>query len=131
MYVAKKLEDLGIDAIEVSGGNGAIKKVRENGLGAGRGNISKQNESYFKEYATELSNRINIPVILVGGNRHLDVMQDLLNNSDIQYFSLARPLICEPDLINKWVTGDIKSPKCVSCGKCYKSGDEPCILNNK
>ncbi|MDK2586138.1 NADH:flavin oxidoreductase [Romboutsia sedimentorum] len=133
IYVAKKLADLGIDAIEVSGGNGAIKEVRENGLGSGRNNIakSKQNESYFKEYATQLAKQINIPVILVGGNRHLDIMHDLLNNTDIQYFSLARPLICEPDLINKWILGDIKSPKCVSCGKCYKSSKESCILNDR
>jgi 2,4-dienoyl-CoA reductase-like NADH-dependent reductase (Old Yellow Enzyme family) len=129
--VAKKLADLGIDAIEVSGGNGAIKEVSENKLGAGRPKIStsKERESYFKEYATKLAKQVDIPVILVGGNRHLDVMENLLNNNGIDYFSLARPLISEPDLINKWAGRDRKSPSCISCGRCYKIEGKACILH--
>ncbi|MGL5348885.1 MAG: NADH:flavin oxidoreductase [Peptostreptococcaceae bacterium] len=133
LYVAKRLADLGIDAIEVSGGNGSIKEVSENNLSAARTKIvaSKDRESYFKDYATKLSNMVNIPVILIGGNRHLDVMEDLLNNNKIEYFSLARPLTAEPDLINRWVSGDTKKPKCVSCNQCYNTPGKRCILNIK
>lgn len=129
LYVAKKLSELGINAIEVSGGNSAIKKVAQNNLGAGRKKIlgSKEKESYFKEYAKQLASQIDIPVILVGGNRSLDVMNELLNEHDIEYFSLARPLISEPDLINQWSEGSKKYPKCISCSNCYKE-EKPCIL---
>ncbi|MGL5380377.1 NADH:flavin oxidoreductase [Clostridium sp.] len=131
LYVAKKLAYLGINAIEVTGGNESIKEVSDNNLGAARTKItsSKEKESYFKDYAIKLAKEIDIPVILIGGNRHLDVMEDLLNNSNIQYFSLSRPLTAEPDLINKWESGDRKKPKCVSCNQCYNTPGKRCILN--
>ncbi|MEG0297275.1 MAG: NADH:flavin oxidoreductase [Clostridium sp.] len=131
LYVAKKLADLGIDAIEVTGGNESIKEVRDNNLGAARTKvvISKERESYFKDYATKLSNIVDIPVILIGGNRHLDVMEELLNNTNIEYFTLSRPLTAEPDLINRWVSGDRTKPKCLSCNQCYKTPGKRCILN--
>ena len=133
LYVAKKLASLGIDAIEVTGGNESIKEVVKNNLGAARTKIvlGKDKESYFKEYAIKLADTIEIPVILIGGNRHFDVMDDILKNSNIKYFSLSRPLTAEPDLINKWASGDIKKPKCISCNGCYNTPGKRCILNIK
>lgn len=133
LYVAKKLVDLGIDAIEVTGGNESIKEVLDNNMGAARTKVvvSKDRESYFKDYATKLADMVDIPVILIGGNRHLEVMEDILNNTKIEYFTLSRPLTAEPDLINKWASGDRKKPKCVSCNKCYTTPGKRCILNIK
>ena len=131
MYVAKKLTELGINAIEVTGGNECIQSVVDNNLGAARTKvvISKSNESYFKDYAAKLAEQIDIPVILIGGNRHYDVMEEILNNTKIQYFSMSRPLTAEPDLINTWKSGDLKKPKCVSCNGCYNTYGKRCILN--
>lgn len=133
MYVAKKLAELGIDAIEVTGGNESIKEVSENNLGAARTKVvvSKTNESYFKDYAKKLAEMIDIPVILIGGNRHIDVMEEILNSSKIEYFSMSRPLTCEPNLVNIWMSGDLKKPKCVSCNKCYFTPGKRCIFNLK
>lgn len=58
-------------------------------------------------------------------------MEEILNNSNIEYFALGRPLTCEPDLINRWASGDTKKPRCVSCNKCYYTPDKRCILNLK
>lgn len=131
LYVAKKLADLGINAIEVSGGNESIKEVAENNLGAARKRValSKDNESYFKDYAIKLAQMVDIPVVLAGGNRHIDVMEDILNSSKVSYFSLSRPMTAEPDLINRWASGDREKPKCVSCNSCYSTPGKRCILN--
>ncbi len=64
-YVCKRLEELGIDAIEISGVVGAKtedRTVREKGL------KYLENESYFRKYAAEIAEEVNVPVILVGGN---------------------------------------------------------------
>lgn len=131
LYVAKKLAQLGIDAIEVTGGNESIKEVIENNLGPVRTKvtISKDKESYFKKYAAKLAEEVDIPILLVGGNRHFEVMEDILNTTKINYFILSRPLTAEPDLINKWASGDKKKPKCVSCNACYNTPGHRCILN--
>jgi 2,4-dienoyl-CoA reductase-like NADH-dependent reductase (Old Yellow Enzyme family) len=131
LYVAKKLANLGINAIEVTGGNESVQGVLDNNLGPARTKIviSKDRESYFKDYAANLAEIVDTPIILIGGNRHLEVMEDLLNKTKIKYFSLARPLTAEPDLINRWASGDRKKPKCVSCNKCYVTEGKRCILN--
>lgn len=132
LYVAKKLADLGIDAIEVSGGNSSIKEVLDNNLVTSRNKINgnKEKESYFKDYAVKLADMVDIPVILVGGNRSLDIMEDLLNKG-VSYFSLGRPLTAEPDLINRWQKGDLKPTKCVSCNSCRRLWGKRCIFNVK
>lgn len=131
IYISKRLAQLGIDAIEVTGGNESIKEVGDNNLGPVRTKviISKEKESYFKNHAKKLAEEIDIPVILIGGNRHYDVMENILNTSKIEYFTLSRPLTSEPNLINIWEEEDIKKPKCVSCNICYTTHGKRCILN--
>ncbi|MDR3544103.1 MAG: NADH:flavin oxidoreductase [Desulfosporosinus sp.] len=131
IYIAKKLADMGISAIEVTGGNESIKEVAERNLGAARTKlmVSKDRESYFKKYAAKLAEEVDVPVMLVGGNRHLDVMEEILNTTKINYFTLSRPLTSEPDLINKWANGNRKKPKCVSCNACYNTPGKRCFLN--
>lgn len=131
IIISKRLSKLGIDAIEISGGNESNQSVLDNNLGPVRNkvNIGKDRESYFKEHAARLAEEVDVPVILVGGNRQIDVMEDILNSTKIKYFSLARPLISEPNLINKWARGDTKKPKCISCNQCFKTTGKRCIFN--
>lgn len=124
LFVCKKLADMGINAIEISGGT-AASRPNEHGE---RINIdSKEKQSYFREYAARVSREVNIPVILVGGNRNVEVMNEILNDTEIEYFSLARPFICEPDLVNRWSSGDTEDAKCISCNMCSYG---ICVLNN-
>ena len=131
IIVSKKLAELGIDAIEISGGTESAKSVLDNNLGPVRmkENIGKEKESYFKEHTAKLAQEVDIPVILIGGNRHFDVMEHMLNNTKIKYFSLARPLTSEPDLINRWESGDTQRSKCISCNKCFGIPGMRCIFN--
>lgn len=123
-YVCRKLAELGIHAIEVSGGSfssrpneGAVRKIK------------KEQDPYFKYYAVELAKDVDVPVILVGGNRDYNSMNDILNSTNIGYFSLSRPLLCENDLINRWKSGDTKHAKCVSCNKCLGLESTTCFFN--
>ena len=56
-------------------------------------------------------------------------MEKILNEGEISYFALGRPMICEADLINRWSKGDRKPAKCISCNQCYKTYGKRCILN--
>jgi 2,4-dienoyl-CoA reductase-like NADH-dependent reductase (Old Yellow Enzyme family) len=130
--VSKMLEKAGIDGIEVSGGNESAPSVVENNLGPARRKVvlSKDRESYFREHAARLAKAVSIPVVLTGGNRHIEVMEDILSSTNIAYFALGRPMISEPNLINIWAKGEYKVPKCVSCNQCYKLYGRRCIFNS-
>lgn len=125
-YVCKKLVELGINAIEISGGSFS-SRPNEGPVRM----ITPEMESYFKLYAAEIAQEIHVPVILVGGNRDFELMTGILNQTSIEYFALCRPLICESDLINRWQSGDLKHAKCVSCCKCFHPNGTSCIFNRQ
>ena len=57
-------------------------------------------------------------------------MEDILNSSNIQYFRIVRPLICEPDIVKRWKNGDRSKAKCITCNSCLKYHNK-CVLNKK
>ena len=53
-------------------------------------------------------------VALVGGLRSPQVMARLLEEGAADLFALSRPLIAEPDLVNRWADGDLRPGECIS-----------------
>lgn len=114
----------GVDAIELSGGMPDCLALPEEALGFARQPTPEahtrihepENQSYFLAYARVL--RLPVPLILVGGNRRLDLLESILREGSADFFALARPLIREPDLPRRWLTGRGRSARCISCNAC-------------
>lgn len=71
--------------------------------------------------------------MLVGGIRSYETAQRFIEEGVADYISLCRPLICEPDLINRWESGDTRPASCLSDNLCLKSvleGRELCCEVN-
>ena len=118
LFVAKNLEKLGIDAIEVSGGTPSSGEQ-----GPARGKIRKaSDEAYFQNLAKRMKKEVQIPVILVGGIRSFKVANGLIESGISDMISLSRPLIREPGLIKRWKQGNRKKATCISCNGCFKAG---------
>ncbi len=115
--VCMEIDKAGIDAIEVSGNNTSRPRI-----------IDTYNEAYFLEYGDALSKKVSCPIILVGGHRSIENMNDILNKTDIEYLSLSRPLICEPNLVKRWVDGDVRPSECRSCNMCYQTPNHECFV---
>ena len=121
--LCKMLQKAGLSAVEISGGTALSR--------AGEGTIRKvtpESEPYFKNYAAELAENLSIPVICVGGIRDINGLEDIVNQTKIEYLSMCRPFIREPELINRWVSGDRTPAKCISCTKCF-GVETQCIFN--
>lgn len=120
-WVCDRLSDMGIDAIEVSGGisttfhNASAQPVR-----------NKQEEAHFYQEAKQIAKNNKADIISVGGYRTPELLEEKLNQSSIKAISLCRPLICEPGLVNRWQSGNLKKAKCVSCNKCFEPGELSC-----
>jgi len=131
--VSALLESAGIDAVELSGGTGLkISKYSSSRVGK---IDSKEKEVYYREAAKLYKKKITVPLILVGGIRSYEVAEELLEKDLVDYVSLCRPLIREPDLIKRWQEGDIKRATCISCNKCFvptRAGKGIyCVLENQ
>jgi 2,4-dienoyl-CoA reductase-like NADH-dependent reductase (Old Yellow Enzyme family) len=110
------LVENGIDAIELSGGvliGGKLVPSRP-------GINSEEKEAYFRKEAAAFKEKINVPLILVGGNRSFQVAERLVGGDIADYISMSRPLIREPDLIKRWKAGDLRRAACVSDNMCYE-----------
>lgn len=113
-----RLAELGIDSIEISGNETSRKGI-----------VPGVNEAYFKNVAIELKKLIDTPVILVGGHRSISEMNKLLQNNNIDALSLSRPLISEPNLPNRWQSGDTRPSRCISCNRCYIPSNGKCFMD--
>ena len=110
---AGRLARLGIDAIEISAGV-ATKPVPS------RSNIrSIEQEAYFLPYAKAVRPKVGrLPLSLVGGLRSPQLMQEIVAAGWTDFVSLARPFICEPDLVNKIRTGRWDPVSCTRDDRC-------------
>ena len=117
VQTSRLLADAGIDAIEVSANGTSRPHIR-----AGR------DEGYFSQAAIRLATTVATPVVLVGGLRSVEYINQVLEQSAIEYISLSRPLICEPNLIQRWQQGDLAPSRCVSCNSCYRTPGHQCIF---
>lgn len=118
--LAQELARVKVDAIEVSGGT----FYGDKNLSPSRtGIIAGKNEGYFAEEASAISERVDksTQVILVGGLRSQERMVNLFDRGTAEAFSLSRPLIAEPDLVNRWASGDGEPAECISCNACSRT----------
>lgn len=115
---AEILAGTGYDALEISSG---IRGEKYEGTEY-RTKINKPlREGYFRSWAKEIKKRVRVPVIAVGGFRSIAVMEKVIQQKEADFIALCRPLITEPDLINAWMAGRKKKPRCVSCNKCLEA----------
>jgi len=131
VYAAKKISGAGIDAIEISTGTPASGEK-----GPVRGKINKpEREANNLDLARKVKAAVGCPVMVVGGFRSYEVAEKAIRDDGMDYISMARPLIREPSLPNRWIKGDRSPARCISCSKCFMAGIEEggiyCVIEKK
>ena len=99
IQVVQKMSELGIDFIEISGGNyesPAMMSTKAN---------TKQREAFFIDYAEKARKVSQVPLIITGGFRSEQAMNDALNSGHLDFVGIARPLALMPDLPNQIKNG--------------------------
>jgi 2,4-dienoyl-CoA reductase-like NADH-dependent reductase (Old Yellow Enzyme family) len=113
--IATILSRRGICAIEpASGGAGSSYSPY--------GPVAKDewHEGYLIEYAARIRKAVDIPIMVVGGMRDLTMMEEVVVGGKGDLISMCRPFIREPDLINRWLSGDTSPSKCNTCNGCLR-----------
>lgn len=112
------LADAGIDAIELSGGLLTSEQKSPSRIGIN----TEDKEAYHKEEARCFKEKIGVPLILVGGIRSFEVAENLVEDGVTDYIAMSRSFIREPDLINRWKSGNRSKAKCKSDNLCFGPG---------
>jgi 2,4-dienoyl-CoA reductase-like NADH-dependent reductase (Old Yellow Enzyme family) len=114
-------ETAGFDAIELSGGTGWGIIVFGD---PNRTCVRTIDAVYYRDMAQRLKHTVRIPIILTGGIKSYEVAQSLIQKNIADYIGLCRPLIREPDLVNRWRSGDTTKSGCVSDNACIFRGPD-------
>jgi 2,4-dienoyl-CoA reductase-like NADH-dependent reductase (Old Yellow Enzyme family) len=132
--IAKILIDKGFEAIEPSGGIGETQIGTKNAYPS-RQVKSPEEENYFLPIAKELKPYMkDCKMILMGGIKNPISAENFLKEGITDFISLSRPLIYEPDLPNRWMSGNLEPAKCISCNSCYVTiftGPVYCVVRRR
>ena len=74
-------------------------------------------EAYFRPKARRFLEALNMPLILLGGINRLDTVQSALDEG-FAFVAMARALLRQPDLPNRWQAGTATEGNCIHCNRC-------------
>ena len=112
IQVAKIIEAAGVDNIEISGGT--YEQPRLLGLdnvsiNPDRSEVRKEStiarEAYFLEYAEKIKKNIQIPLMVTGGFRTKQGMEDAIKSGACEIVGVGRPLCANPYAIKEMFEG--------------------------
>ena len=106
VQVVQWLNEAGIDLLEISGGTYEQleffkdQPVRES---------TKQREAFFLEYAQSIKAVAKMPLIVTGGFRTKQAMEEALEEGLIDAIGIARPLCLNPDFPQEFFNGALNA----------------------
>lgn len=150
--VARILEEEGADALVLSGGfvskcpfymlrgdvpmlelvkrlPGVLNKVGIAALGRVLVTQFPFREAFFLQEALAVRAVVRLPLVLVGGIKSLETMEDVLSHG-FEGVAMARALLIEPDFVNRVERGETRRSRCQPCNECVATmytGEAVCL----
>ena len=81
----------------------------------------------FLVYVDRLIDEIDIPVILGGNSRDMASMNEILNNSKVEFMSMSKPFVAQADFLADWKANGEGTSICQSCNNCYSKKKSTCF----
>ncbi|WP_419570719.1 NADH:flavin oxidoreductase/NADH oxidase family protein [Rheinheimera sp.] len=100
------LNPLGLDFVELSGGSYEAPAMQ----GDSRDGRTLAREAYFLEFAQELQQAAQMPLMVTGGIRRREVAEQVLQ-SGVSLVGIATALALQPDLPKRWQAGEPLAPE--------------------
>lgn len=100
IQVIKMLEPLGLDLLEISGGNYESPAMQGTGTG--------KREAYFLEFAKKAKEITKIPLLVTGGFRTRSVMDEAILSGQSDLVGIAAPFAFHPEFVNGLLSGAVE-----------------------
>ena len=116
LKVARWLQGASVDLIEISGGTyeqprllnlEGIEPVAEQSVAAS----TRAREAYFVDFAQAMRMQLDIPLMVTGGLRRLDAMEDTLASGSADIIGIGRPMCVLTDAPNQLLRGLSELPR--------------------
>ena len=116
LQVAKWLEAEGVDLLEISGGTyeqprllnvDGIEPVEDQSVKTS----TKAREAYFVDFAQAMRKELTMPLMVTGGLRRLDAVEDALASGSADVIGIGRPLCAMPEAMKELLAGTAELPR--------------------
>lgn len=115
--VCKLLEEYGVDSLQITRPRSPQYFTREN-----------KDKNVLVDACEKIISNVDIPVIMGGGITSQNQINELLNNSEIEFLSMQRPFVQDPSFLVDWqIEGDGES-HCITCNNCYWKKTSTCHI---
>ncbi|UNB56088.1 NADH:flavin oxidoreductase [Mycolicibacterium sp. YH-1] len=86
-------------------------------------------EAFFLPQARQFRETLSMPLILLGGINAMDTVENAMTEG-FEFVAMARALLRDPDLVNKFRAETAREGLCVHCTKCMATifGGTHCVL---
>ncbi len=133
--IAFLLASYGYDALEISQGLQDLEAIFLQGDWNKTPMRSLREKAYFRFWTQEIKKFVKIPVIMQGGLRSYDEIENILHTDEADLIGMCRALISEPNLIKRWKKGKTNDARCIACNQCIinmymKNHSLECVLEN-
>ena len=79
-------------------------------------------------FADKVACSVNVPVVLGGGQSDQDKINELINNTDIDFISMQRPFVKNPAFLSEWADNPHAKSECKTCNNCYWKKESVCLI---
>jgi 2,4-dienoyl-CoA reductase-like NADH-dependent reductase (Old Yellow Enzyme family) len=116
LQVATWLQEAGIDLIEVSGGTyeqpklldlEGVEPVEEQAVAAS----TLAREAYFVDFTKAMRETLTVPLMVTGGLRRRDAMEEALNEGGADVIGIGRPMCVMTDAPKRLLAGEPELPR--------------------
>ena len=90
----------------------------------------QSNQSMLVDFADNVANSVDIPVVLGGGQSSQDQITELLNNTNIDFISMQRPFVKNPAFLSGWKVNPHAKSECKTCNNCYWKKESVCLIES-
>ncbi len=124
---SKRLEKLGVDMLNVTAGTGPTTYIHISPM--------SMPEAPLIEYVRKIKKKVNIPVMAADRLNDYEMAEDILNQHKADFIGIARGLIGDPHLVEKWEKKDFEDViPCIACNQACIAGIQSqkqlsCLMN--
>ncbi|WP_458405523.1 oxidoreductase [Methanobrevibacter sp.] len=83
------------------------------------------------EATEKIIKKVSIPVILGGGANSQNQINNILNETDIDFISMQRPFVYDPSFLVEWQLDGEGISQCTTCNNCYWKKTSTCFINRQ
>lgn len=88
----------------------------------------QSNQDMLVDFADKVANTVDIPVVLGGGHGDMNKINELINSTDIDFISMFRPFVKNPEFLVQWKQDSHGVSECKTCNNCYWKKQSICLI---